>query len=152
MTIELRTLTRDNFREIVKLQVAPGQEHFVASNLYSVAEARVNPDWVPLGLYAGGQPVGFLMHGRDPDEGRDWVMRLMIAADHQRQGYGRAAMQAAIGEFRAAGHLGEVFISYEPENEVARRLYASLGFEETGEMVEGETVARLRLDGEERDR
>jgi hypothetical protein len=30
-------------------------------------------------------------------------------------------------------------------NDVARRLYASLGFRESGEMIDGEVVARLGL-------
>ena len=37
------------------------------------------------------------------------------------------------------------WISYEPENEIARKLYASLGFEETGEMDGDEIVAVLKL-------
>jgi diamine N-acetyltransferase len=38
-----------------------------------------------------------------------------------------------------------VAISYEPGNDVARKLYASFGFYETGELDEGEVVALLRL-------
>ena len=37
------------------------------------------------------------------------------------------------------------WLSYEPENDVARKLYNSFGFRETGEMDEGEVVAALRL-------
>lgn len=36
-------------------------------------------------------------------------------------------------------------ISCEPENEVAKKLYASLGFEESGEMCGDEAVALLKL-------
>jgi diamine N-acetyltransferase len=36
-------------------------------------------------------------------------------------------------------------LSYQPENGSARALYASLGFRETDERAEGETVARLAL-------
>ena len=37
------------------------------------------------------------------------------------------------------------WLSYEPENETARRLYASYGFVETGEMDGEEVIAVLRL-------
>ena len=47
--------------------------------------------------------------------------------------------------FRADERIKEVSISYEPENEGARKLYASLGFAETGEIVDDETVAVLKL-------
>ena len=36
-------------------------------------------------------------------------------------------------------------ISYEPENEAAKNLYASFGFEENGEMADEEVVAVLKL-------
>ena len=36
-------------------------------------------------------------------------------------------------------------LSYDPENTVARSLYASMGFVETGEISDNETVARRRL-------
>ena len=36
-------------------------------------------------------------------------------------------------------------VSYEPENENARRLYASYGFKESGEMDGEEVIAVLRL-------
>ena len=37
------------------------------------------------------------------------------------------------------------WLSYEPENETAKKLYASFGFEETGEMAGDEIVAVLKL-------
>ena len=37
------------------------------------------------------------------------------------------------------------WISYEPENEVAKKLYASFGFVENGEMDDDEIVAVLKL-------
>jgi RimJ/RimL family protein N-acetyltransferase len=40
---------------------------------------------------------------------------------------------------------GELFLGYEPSNEVARRLYTRMGFAPTGEMTGGEIVARLDL-------
>jgi len=39
----------------------------------------------------------------------------------------------------------EVFTSYKPENDVAARLYRSLGFEHTGRIEDGELVVRLSL-------
>ncbi|MFT3894608.1 MAG: hypothetical protein QM730_23510 [Anaerolineales bacterium] len=42
-------------------------------------------------------------------------------------------------EFKAVG------ISYEPDNDVARKLYASLGFVETGQILFDEVEAVLNL-------
>ena len=51
-------------------------------------------------------------------------------------------MEALLGFLAAQPGCREVALSYEPENTVARRLYASLGFVETGEQEEDELVAR----------
>ena len=44
----------------------------------------------------------------------------------------------------AADGCDSVALSYSPGNAVARALYLSLGFEETGEMEDDEVVARRR--------
>jgi diamine N-acetyltransferase len=69
----------------------------------------------------------------------------MVDDKFQGKGYGRFGMEQIINIFRADERIKDVGISYEPENEVARKLYASLGFVEPGEMIEGETLAVLKL-------
>jgi diamine N-acetyltransferase len=69
----------------------------------------------------------------------------MVDEKFQGKGYGRFGMQKVLEIFRADERIREVGISYEPENEVARKLYASLGFSETGRMVEDEVEAVLKL-------
>src|SRR5215212_3967979 len=97
MTITLQPITRDNLWAVVELQLHPGQEAFVADNIDSIANASVEPTWVPLAVYAGEAVVGFVMYGQHPpDTGAWWVIRLMIDRAHQGQGYGRAAMEAVI--------------------------------------------------------
>jgi ribosomal protein S18 acetylase RimI-like enzyme len=44
----------------------------------------------------------------------------------------------------ANGHR-EAALSYDPQNTLAQSLYANMGFVETGELVDGETVARRQL-------
>lgn len=43
------------------------------------------------------------------------------------------------------GKASIVSLSYEPDNVIAKTLYASLGFVETGKIEDGELVARLIL-------
>ena len=74
-----------------------------------------------------------------------FIIRLMVDDKFQGKGYGRFGMQKVLEIFRAEERVRTVWISYEPENDIARRLYASLGFRETGEMIEGEVLAELRL-------
>lgn len=143
--IELRDLTSDNWRQCIKLKVEPRQERFVASNIYSLAESKFEPWLVPQAIYHDDAMVGFTMYGRVPGEDHAWVMRLMVDQRYQGRGYGRAALLAVIERLRAEPGLREIRISYQPDNERAERLYLSLGFERTGERIEGEVVARLAL-------
>jgi diamine N-acetyltransferase len=136
---------RANFSAVVELTVAPEQAEFVAPNVYSLAEAYLEPSWTPLAIYAGDALVGFALFGRDDETGRWWIMRYMIDAQHQGRGYGTAALPVLIDLMVEHHGCGEIFLGYDPDNDVAERLYARMGFVPTGELVGGEIVARLGL-------
>jgi diamine N-acetyltransferase len=143
MDITFRPVTRENFSAVTELKVTPEQAEFVAPNLYSLAEAYLEPTWTPLAIHAGDHLVGFAMFGRDDETGRWWIMRYMIDARHQGRGYGTAALPGLIDLIVARHGCSELFLGYEPDNEVAGRLYARMGFLPTGEIEGGEIVARL---------
>jgi diamine N-acetyltransferase len=144
-TVTLRNLTTGNWVECVRLSVRDDQKNFVASNVFSVAEAHFYPELVTQAIYAGDTMVGFTMYGHDVDTDKYWIIRLMVDQRYQEKGYGRAAMQEVIARLRRAPNCDRVFISYEPENATAEALYNSLGFHPTGEFVEGEKVSCLVL-------
>jgi len=151
---EIRPVTKHNWKELIRLKVRDDQTHFVASNLYSIAEAQFGDefeghwDLYPFGIYEEGDtPVGFLMYAlnfKHPTH-QAFIQRLMVDERYQGKGYGRFGMKKMLEIFRAEERIQVVGISYEPENEGARKLYASLGFEETGRIIEGEAEAVLRL-------
>jgi diamine N-acetyltransferase len=145
MQAELRPIDQHNFAVCVSLKVAPNQVDFVASNLHSLAEAYAFPAFQPRAVYVDRTMVGFLMYGFGDQSHKWWIIRLMIDHAQQGKGYGRAAMRAAIDLLRQQPDCNDIMISYAPNNEIARRLYASVGFQETGEVIEGETVARLPI-------
>ena len=151
---EIRPVTKDNWKELIRLKVREDQTHFVASNLYSIAESRFGDDheghWdlYPFGIYDDeNTPVGFLMYGFNFEHPKQqaFIIRLMVDEKHQGKGYGRFGMEKMLEIFRTDDRIKVVGISYEPENEGARKLYASLGFIEPGEMLDGETLAVLKL-------
>ena len=144
-TVYLREINRDNWKQAIRIDVAPEQERFVASNLYSIAEAIFNPTFVPLAIYDETEMmVGFLMYGTNPDNDELWILRLMVGQQHQGRGYGRAAMEEIIRRLKAKPDCQEIFTSYKPGNHVAAKLYRNLGFEDTGRIEDGELVVCLR--------
>lgn len=153
MSLELRPVTVENWNSLIKLKVREDQKNFVASNLYSIAEAQFGFEegghWnlFPFGLYMQNEPVGFAMTGLNYAHShfQGLIVRLMVDEKYQGRGYGRSAMERILTTFQADQSVRVVCITYEPDNDPARKLYASLGFEETGEFMENEVVALLRL-------
>ncbi len=155
MSLSIQPVTKENWRDLVKLKVGADQIHFVAPNVYSIAESHFGQDepdgshWdlYPYGIYDDETPVGFLMYGYNfqyPDY-ESFILRLMVDENHQGKGYGKFGMQKMLEIFRADQRISCVGISYEPNNNAARKLYASLGFVETGKMLEDEIEAVCKL-------
>lgn len=158
--IQLRRIDSRNIWEIVALEVREDQKYFVATNTQSILEAycAITNGGValPFGIYDGEKPVGFVMIGYGCGDWEDApaiarenysVWRLMIDRRWQGKGYGKAAMTAALDYIRTfpCGKAECCYLSYEPENVVAKRLYHSFGFRENGEMDGEEVVAVLSL-------
>ena len=158
--MELRKVDASNLWELLDLRVAPHQEHFVASNTHSILEAYAcnasGGTALPFGIYADGTPVGFLMIGFGcadwPDapevaRGSYSLWRFMIDRRYQGRGYGTQALELALEYIRTcpAGKSGRCWLSYEPDNETARRLYHRFGFRETNEKDGDELIAVLEL-------
>jgi diamine N-acetyltransferase len=156
MSLSIQPVTKSNWHLLAKLKVREDQTHFVAPNSYSIAEAHYGYDepdgsghWemFPFGIYDGDTAVGFLMYAYNFSnrEFEAFITRLMVDEKHQGKGYGKFGMQKMLEIFRQDERIHCVGISYEPENEVARKLYTSLGFVETGEMLGEEAVAVYKI-------
>jgi diamine N-acetyltransferase len=143
MTINLRPITAENWEQSVQLQVKPEQTQYVAPNVFSLAQAAYDHDCTPLAIYDDEVMVGFAMYWHPPGEPHYFVNRLMIDATHQQKGYGRTAMEQLLAQLMSSPDCREIGISYHPQNIAAQRMYASLGFHETGETRHGEVVALL---------
>jgi diamine N-acetyltransferase len=100
--------------------------------------------WRPLAARIGDDVVGYVQWGVD-DDGSHWIGGLVVDAAHQGRGVGRGIVEALIERLSPLAGAAGLALSYEPANTTARALYASLGFVETGELVDDEeVVARLR--------
>ncbi|MFD2468590.1 GNAT family N-acetyltransferase [Amycolatopsis silviterrae] len=148
-TLRLAEVTRDNVGAACDLAVAPHQEHYVAPVARSLAEAYAQPEvaWPRL-VYAGDDLVGFVMAAFDPgcpiDYFRCGIWRLNIAAEHQKKGYGQFAVEAVLGEARRRG-AESATVLWVPGEHSPGPFYRKLGFQPTGQVHEGEVVARIRL-------
>lgn len=138
--VELVEIDASNWRAACALQVRPEQTDFVAPVSYYLALCTYGPDWSPLAIMAGRENVGFVMWAVDDADNSFWIGGLLVSAELQRRGYGRAAMELLLEMAAERGHE-EVALTYQSANP-ARELYGRLGFVETGEMEDDEVVAR----------
>ena len=72
----------------------------------------------------------------------------MIAEKYQGKGYGKEALNAALDKIKTFpyGEAPAVYLAYRDDNVAAKKLFASVGFIETGEKDEdGDTLAKLTL-------
>ena len=143
--VSLRTVSQDNWRDVVKLKVSETQREFVAEPGYYLALCCYGNDWRPLAICLDEQVIGFMMWTTDPADGSCWLGGIMVDQGMQRRGYGRRAVQAAISMLREKDGYRDFALSYQPANLVAKHLYSELGFVETNEWEGDEIVARLSL-------
>ena len=128
--IRLEPVTAANWKDVIALELAEGQENFVESNVYSIAQSKFEPSLFPMAIYAGDELIGFTLYGYDVEHKTYAIQRLMIDRRLQGQGYGRAAMELAEEQAHAKG-IGRMELNVFGGNEVARKLYPSLGYVET---------------------
>ena len=144
-SVELREVTKETIWAVMGVEVAEDQQHLVAPTAMSIAEAYFEPKAWFRAIYADDQPVGFIMLFDDPDAPKYYLWRLLIGADHQRKGYGRAAVGHLIDYVRTRPGATELRVSWVPGPGSPEPFYLDLGFEPTGEMDGREGVARLVL-------
>lgn len=149
--VHLEELNKYNVWDVIELTVKKEQESFIAGNEWSLVHAYVGNKTegavYPFGIFDDDKAVGFLMiaydYGEvcnDPDapeisDNNYFLWRLMIDGEEQGKGYGRNAVELALEFVKTFPHgkADYCWLCYDKNNEVARKLYLSMGFQEIGE-------------------
>jgi diamine N-acetyltransferase len=144
--VRLVDVGADNWRACAALGATEDQRLWVADVTYYLCLCAYGETWHPLAIEVGEDIVGFLMWGVDDDASR-WIGGLVIDAAHQRRGIAKAAMVQTVRLLITQEGCTGVALSYGPDNEPARSLYAGLGFVQTGESEDegAELVSRLSM-------
>lgn len=149
--VHLEELNKYNVWDVIELTVKKEQESFIAGNEWSLVHAYVGNKTegavYPFGIFDDDKAVGFLMiaydYGEvcnDPDapeisQKNYFLWRLMIDGEEQGKGYGKKAVKLALEFVKTFPHgkADYCWLCYDKNNEVARKLYLSMGFQEIGE-------------------
>ena len=131
--VHLEPVTKDNLDAVLMLEVNDGQKGYVSSAAESLAQAYVYQETAfPFAVYNDDTVVGFIMMGYYEAKNYYTLWKLLISREHQHRGYGKEALRLGIAFLKERFHVNEVYTGVIPGNVVAKRLYESMGFRETG--------------------
>jgi RimJ/RimL family protein N-acetyltransferase len=152
--VRLVELTADSLPEVRRLQTHKSQERFVAPVAHSLGDAllpavvvgRQLEPWYRC-VEADGETVGFVMLARSNEVHLEpYLWRLLIDRLHQRRGVGHRAIDLVVAQCRSWGDR-TLLVSWRQGKGSPEPMYRALGFVPTGEVVDGEIVARLTFAG-----
>jgi SAM-dependent methyltransferase len=144
-TVSLREVTRENVQAVYELELAPGQERYVAPSAHTLAHGQLEPNAWVRAIYADETTVGLLALIAERDPPVYHLARLMIDARHQGRGFGRAALALLVDHVRELPGAAALETSCVPGPDGPHGFYRSFGFEDTGRVEHGEDVLVLRL-------
>jgi len=150
--LTLREVTRENWRAALQLAVHPDQQRFIADVVpiaaIALAKAYIRPRgllWLPYAFYANTEMIGFTELAYEPESSDNyWIFHFFIDIAFQGQGYGKQALLLFLDFLKQQhSHCRSICLTVHPENVRAQRLYSSVGFQRSGDDMEGEPVYRL---------
>ena len=131
MCVTLQAITKDNYEAVAELYIPDEQQAHLSENIWSIAESQFHESHHARAICKDGQPVGFIMWVQ-VSTAKISIWRFMVAHEHQQKGIGRKALGLAIDEIKSFDKPQTIEICYSPGNTIAKKLYFSTGFTETG--------------------
>ena len=136
--IKLEEITADNFEDVLNLKVSKNQENFVSTTAYSLAQAYVyRENAYPFAIYADDTLVGFIMFGFYESRNQYTLWKFLIDEKYQNKGYGKIALLLGIEYMKKQHDIKEMYTGVSIDNNVAERLYYSVGLQLTGLVENG---------------
>ncbi|WP_022761161.1 GNAT family N-acetyltransferase [Butyrivibrio sp. AD3002] len=131
--IHLESVTRDNIEELIELSVREDQQSFVSTVAESLAQAYVySENAYPFAVYEDDILVGFIMMGYYEVKQYYTLWKFLIDYRYQNKGYGRQALVLGLEYIKEKFNPPDIYTGVVPGNTVAKDLYKSVGFEDTG--------------------
>lgn len=157
--IELKKITWDDYKDLLRLQVKANQAEFVSSNAECLAKAyvsAVNDEYpkVAIGIYEGDKAIGMAMYGYYSAEDNHFdhepcyiIDFIMIDRFSQGRGCGGVAAKKLLDHLldKPMGEANYVYLQYHIDNTIARTMFRRFGFADIHVISEGKNVVRLKL-------
>ncbi|HEM3625161.1 GNAT family N-acetyltransferase [Streptococcus suis] len=133
--IRLELVNKDNFDQVLDLDVAPKDQRRVASVEYSLAQAWLYRDsevLFPYAVKSGQLTVGFLLLSYQPMENSYYIWRMLIDQKYQNQGFGKEVIRQVLQRARNDQQCHKVTVNYVIGNHKMRYILEKFGFQPVG--------------------
>ena len=133
--IRLELINKDNFDQVLDLEVAPKDQRRVASVEYSLAQAWLYRDsevLFPYAVKSGQLTVGFLLLSYQPMENSYYIWRLLIDHKYQNQRFGKEVIRQVLQRARDDQQCHKVTVNYVIGNHKMRYILEKFGFQPVG--------------------
>ncbi|GAA3930897.1 GNAT family N-acetyltransferase [Litoribacillus peritrichatus] len=149
MEIQLKDITKDNWVDMIDLEITKEQENYVALNSESIAASKFYDDYVNRGVYLGDEAVGFVQYYPNHEEGKPnemFIDQLMIDVNHQGKGYGTKAIELVLHEIKQREDARSISICYVEGHDVMKRFFERFDFKVVDQDEFDETIMELHFD------
>lgn len=133
--IRLELVNKDNFDQVLDLEVAPKDQRRVASVEYSLAQAWLYRDsevLFPYAVKSGQLTVGFFLLSYQPMENSYYIWRLLIDQKYQNQRFGKEVIRQVLQRARDDQQCHKVTVNYVIGNHKMRYILEKFGFQPVG--------------------
>ncbi|WP_313167098.1 GNAT family protein [Streptococcus parasuis] len=133
--IRLELVNKDNFDQVLDLEVAPKDQRRVASVEYSLAQAwlyRDSEDLFPYAVKSAQLTVGFLLLSYQHMENSYYIWRLLIDQKYQNQSFGKEVIRQVLQRARDDQQCHKVTVNYVIGNHKMRYILEKFGFQPVG--------------------
>ncbi|HEL1662231.1 TPA: GNAT family N-acetyltransferase [Streptococcus suis] len=132
--IRLELVNKDNFDQVLDLEVAPKDQRRVASVEYSLAQAwlyREDGHLLPYAVKSGQKVVGFVLLSIQEDKSY-YVWRLLIDKKYQNRGHGKEVIRQILVLAKEDTLCQKVTMNYVIGNHKMRYILEKFGFQSVG--------------------
>lgn len=132
--IGLELVNKDNFEEVLQVQVLEEDQRRVATVEYSLAQAWLYRDegtLLPYAVKSGQKIVGFVLLSIKEDKSY-YVWRLLIDRHYQNRGYGKEVIRQVIGLAKEDPSCHTITMNYVIGNHKMRYILEKFGFQSVG--------------------
>ncbi|MGB0893824.1 MAG: GNAT family N-acetyltransferase [Parashewanella sp.] len=148
MKINLRDITKDNWVDMIELEITKKQENYISLNSEAIAASKFHDDYINRGIYLDNEPVGFIQYYPNlPDNKPNeiFIDQLMVDVKHQGKGYGTEAIRLVLQEIKQIPNCNAISICYVEGHDVMRQFFERFGFQVIDQDEFDETIMELHF-------